>query len=340
MKTFIALLFLGTYVYADTGYPSTVRITEIDKSPACTVGQLKVSNGTLACSGQSATITIGSGSGGGVSVYPATNTATFPYGISVSTIAMTGGLSQNSVTKTGDYVVTFGEKNVLVNAVNAASKITITLPAASSKQSVYIAKVDASSVPVMISAGTGDTIVGLSTITLCGYGAQQELLADGTNTWLPVGRLNQCPQLFGDNGDVGAAAAGAINTSYYELGYLSDPAKMYGMQVSIGTSSGNLDVGIYDIGCNRLASSGSTGSPGTGIQAINFTSPVNLQPGWYWRAVAVDNTSITMTRTASTLMIGHKSQTVYPLPTTCVPASPSARPFAVVGRFFNEAAGL
>lgn len=55
-------------LYADTGFTSTIRVSETDNSPACTVGQIKVTTGTLTCNGQVATISTGGSGGGGSSI--------------------------------------------------------------------------------------------------------------------------------------------------------------------------------------------------------------------------------------------------------------------------------
>jgi len=67
---------------------------------------------------------------------------------------------------------------------------------------------------------------------------------------------------------------------------------VYQMAVQIGgTSSGNLDVGIYDANFNRLVSMGSTAMGSTNsIQVFNVTD-TPLTPGTYFLACSVSNTS-------------------------------------------------
>lgn len=55
---------MASPIAADTGFSNTLRVSETDNSPACTVGQIKVTAGTLTCNGQVATISTGGGSGG------------------------------------------------------------------------------------------------------------------------------------------------------------------------------------------------------------------------------------------------------------------------------------
>lgn len=55
--------------------------------------------------------------------------------------------------------------------------------------------------------------------------------------------------------------------------------------------SGDVDVGIYDRRGNRLVSTGATAQAGTSAaQRISLT-PTTLQPGLYWMALSVSNTT-------------------------------------------------
>lgn len=65
MKSAFLILFLSGWAIADTGFTNTIQVTETDNSPKCQAGQIKVSPGSLTCSGQTATITTGGGAGGG-----------------------------------------------------------------------------------------------------------------------------------------------------------------------------------------------------------------------------------------------------------------------------------
>lgn len=64
-KTLLLIALFSGISWADTGFGSTIRVSETDNTPACTVGQIKVSPATLTCSGQVATITTGGSGGGG-----------------------------------------------------------------------------------------------------------------------------------------------------------------------------------------------------------------------------------------------------------------------------------
>lgn len=65
------------------------------------------------------------------------------------------------------------------------------------------------------------------------------------------------------------------------------------------TVSGNIDVGIYDIAGAKLASSGSTAQSGTSApQVITITNGLLLNPGRYFLAICMDNTTGTLVRVA------------------------------------------
>lgn len=66
-KPLLLVLGLTSLVYADTGFKSTIVVKETDNAPSCVAGEVKVSPGTLTCSGQVATVTTGGGGSGGSS---------------------------------------------------------------------------------------------------------------------------------------------------------------------------------------------------------------------------------------------------------------------------------
>jgi len=69
------------------------------------------------------------------------------------------------------------------------------------------------------------------------------------------------------------------------------PIAITGFIVMNGAAvSGNLDIGIYDALGNKLASTGSTAQAGTTApQRINLAVPLQLRPGRYYLAMAMDN---------------------------------------------------
>lgn len=73
------------------------------------------------------------------------------------------------------------------------------------------------------------------------------------------------------------------------------PITIVKMMVNNGTAvSGNIDVGIYDASGNKRVSAGSTAQAGTSaIQIFDITDTL-LFPGLYYMAVALDNTTGTL----------------------------------------------
>lgn len=67
-KSLFLILALAGFASADTGFPSTIKVTETDNSPSCVAGQIKFGAGQVSCSGQTATVTITGGSGGSSSL--------------------------------------------------------------------------------------------------------------------------------------------------------------------------------------------------------------------------------------------------------------------------------
>lgn len=96
LKKVFLIMFLTGSAFGDTGFTSTIRVSETDNSPACTVGQIKVSTGTLTCQGQVGIIATG-GSGGGSFTACGSNPAGLQFTDSASctwctTVATTGNL--------------------------------------------------------------------------------------------------------------------------------------------------------------------------------------------------------------------------------------------------------
>lgn len=87
------------------------------------------------------------------------------------------------------------------------------------------------------------------------------------------------------------------NTAVYLPFVVYQPLTVVKMAVINGTVvSGNIDVGIYDTGQHRLVSKGSTAQAGTSaIQSFDITDTL-LQPGEYYAAVAMDNTTGTLSQ--------------------------------------------
>lgn len=99
-------------------------------------------------------------------------------------------------------------------------------------------------------------------------------------------------------GNIGSSAAWpASNTAVYTPYLLTETVVAQQIAFIVGTSSGNIDVGIYSETGTRLVSSGSTACGASGVQAVDITD-TTLTPGVYFVAMNCDNTTATFNRTA------------------------------------------
>lgn len=65
LKIIFPILFCAAAAVSDTGFRDMIQVTETDGSPKCMAGQIKFGEGQIACSGNTATVTITGGAGGG-----------------------------------------------------------------------------------------------------------------------------------------------------------------------------------------------------------------------------------------------------------------------------------
>ena len=87
----------------------------------------------------------------------------------------------------------------------------------------------------------------------------------------------------------------------------------------IATSSGNVDVGIYDSSGTKAVSLGSTSSPGTGVRTFTVGSTA-LTAGQYYVALAVDNTTFKWGQMSGAALMGtammQRETSDFPLPSS------------------------
>jgi len=95
---------------------------------------------------------------------------------------------------------------------------------------------------------------------------------------------------FGMTGNGSSGGAIASNDGFYmPIDVLGDMT-ITKISFYIQTSSGNIDVGLYNSSGSKLVSSGSVSSPGTGVQTIAVGSTA-ITSGQHYLALAVDNTT-------------------------------------------------
>lgn len=132
------------------------------------------------------------------------------------------------------------------------------------------------------------------------------------------------------------AAWASANAAYYFPMWLSEPTTITQAFFETGTASGNVDLGIYDATFVRKVSSGSTAASVTnGTQVINLTDTL-LDRGYYWMAMAADNTTLTVRRVSVGLgyvrLLGFFQQaSAFALPATATPAAIATTSMPIFG---------
>lgn len=137
----------------------------------------------------------------------------------------------------------------------------------------------------------------------------------------------------------------AANRAIYVPFYLVERMTATKMFVSNGAAvSGNIDLGIYNAAGTRLVSSGSTAQSGTATaQVVDITDTV-LEPGTYYMALAIDNTTATTLRNggAAILLKGMafaQQASAFPLPATATLAAVASAYTPFFGVSFRTVTG-
>lgn len=108
---------------------------------------------------------------------------------------------------------------------------------------------------------------------------------------------------LGASGSINVVSSAVYPTAskafYIPFVIVEKPFTVARIGVGNGTAvSGNIDAGVYDSQGNRLVSSGSTAQSGTSaVQWLDVTD-TTLNPGLYYMALSVDNTTATVLRSA------------------------------------------
>ena len=122
----------------------------------------------------------------------------------------------------------------------------------------------------------------------------------GGKTWVSSANLHGMTQAVSNAGVGTSTAWPAANLAIFIPFLLDFPFTVAQIYAHNGaTASGNIDVGVYAEDSSKLVSAGSTAQAGTSaIQAFNVTDTY-LAPGVYYFAVALDNTTATMSSRGS-----------------------------------------
>ena len=124
---------------------------------------------------------------------------------------------------------------------------------------------------------------------------------------------------FGMTGNGSSGGCIANNDAFYMPIDVMGDMTITKIAFYIQTSSGNIDVGLYNSSGTKLVSSGSTSSPGTGVQTITVAS-TDISAGQHYLALAVDNTTFKWGQTTGAdTMATHMMQretSDFPLPSS------------------------
>lgn len=164
--------------------------------------------------------------------------------------------------------------------------------------------------------------------------------------WSPESLGSAAPAIARTLGLVASAAWFSANLAFYYPFRLSSWATAYQLLFWVGaTSSGNIDVGIYDSQLNRIVSAGSTAMSATvnTVQEINITDTV-LPPGDYFIGGVCSNTTGTVFLTSladesilSAMPIYEEANALpLPNPATPVVSTQSTPPIVAIGIQFRS----
>lgn len=124
---------------------------------------------------------------------------------------------------------------------------------------------------------------------------------------------------------VNSVAWPAANLALFSPVYVWATQTLTQLVAQWNTTSGNVDIGIYDSNLTKIVSSGSTAASGL-VQQFNVADTV-LTRGTYYVALAADNTTLQVRRGTQSVaafgrMLGMFEQaSAFPLPATATPAA-------------------
>ncbi len=142
---------------------------------------------------------------------------------------------------------------------------------------------DASGVAANVAVGTATHV-----LTSNGTGAAPTFQAAGGGGGFTQKVVNV--SFFGLTGNGSSGGCVDVNDAFYMPIDVMGAMTITKISLYIATSSGNIDVGLYDSSGTRVVSLGSTASPGTGVRTFTVASTA-LTAGQYYVAFAADNTT-------------------------------------------------
>jgi len=112
----------------------------------------------------------------------------------------------------------------------------------------------------------------------------------------PAGQAGSLEWLATGNGSMPTSTAWpAANLAIFFPLYVIEPVTIYRVSWENGaTANGNIDVGLYEVGLNRLVNTGTVAQAGTSTIQTADLADTTLKAGTYWGAIQGSATTITM----------------------------------------------
>ena len=273
----------------------------------------------------------GSNLGGSVGIRTGVNSGN-------STLQVNGSFAVGVNSVSVPYSAGNTDEYITVNASAFPNGLTVSLPQAAGVPGriVHVIKNDSTGNFVGIAPFSGDTVYRRPAKQLFAKNQVASLISDGVTNWNPYGVIAYTPHYVGNAIDTGYTGnVGSANSAVLVAFENRSPVTMNGVRLKVTSSSGNVDVGVYDSNGNRLGSSGSTVCPATGKSTINFITPASLYtPGVHYLALAADNISAAFSLSGADALLGvYSFPTSFPLPTSFSMTGLTATnlPFALAG---------
>jgi hypothetical protein len=104
--------------------------------------------------------------------------------------------------------------------------------------------------------------------------------------------------------DNGTNSTLVADTTYLRGVWVPSACVLTAVRCRVGTASGNIDCGIYDVNGNLLGHSGLVATVASSINTASMSSSISLSPGRYWLALWVDNSTASISHQQLTATTG------------------------------------
>lgn len=272
----------------------------------------------------------GSGQGGNVGI----DTGSSPGN---STLQVSGSFATATRSVSAPYSAAKSDQYIRVNASASPNGLTISLPTASgiAGRIYHIVKTDDTGNFVGIAPASGDTILRQSGYQLFSHEQAIGISSNGSTNWQPYGPMPYSLPYVGYVVDTGYTAnVGVANTAWAIATPVMQPVTISAVRLKVTTSSGNIDVGVYDRNGRRISSAGSIPCPPVGKTSVTLGNVAVLTTsGTYYLVLAADNITAAFSTTGADMLLGTNSfASSFPLPAALtLPGASGSVMFAMAG---------